>query len=86
MSEHTIAHYMPRKLSSDTIAETVSKIKLFESDHSDAVKLHEKAQRILRALTLQEIIREAVREGLPAVIKRYTAAVEAAATEDKRKS
>lgn len=87
MTEHTIEHYMPRKLPTEqTTTETVSRLKLYTDDHDEAVELQKQVQPIFRQLTLQEIIREAVHEGLPAVIKRYTAAVAAAKEADKNKS
>lgn len=85
MNEHTIEHDMPRPVTAESAlpSETVSKLKLYTADHDIAVKLQKRAQPIFRQITLQEIYREAIHVGLPAVVKRYTAAVEAAAKADK---
>lgn len=86
MSEHTMEHDMPRTVTTTPLpSETVSKLKLYTEDYDEAVKLQKKAQPVFRQITLQEIYREAIHAGLPAVVKRYTAAVEAAAKADKEK-
>ncbi len=62
--------------------ESVSKIKLYVDDHKLAAAMAEEAQSVFRQLTIQELLREAIHIGLPAVIKRYRAAVEAAKAAD----
>lgn len=87
MTEDTLEHDMPRTEPPVEITpmttEVVSRIKLYEADHLLAVKTQEQAQVLFRQLTVQEVLREAVHVGLPFVIKRYKAAVEAAKKADK---
>lgn len=87
MNQNTIEHDMPRTVTPATAppvtSETVSKLKLYADDHELAVKIQTLVQPIFRQITLQEILREAVRAGLPAVAGRYEAAVLAARKADK---
>ena len=62
--------------------EIVSKLKLFVEDHDMALKIQKLAQPMFQ-ITLQEILRDAIHSGLPAVMNRYKAAVEAARNADK---
>lgn len=94
MTENTIDNYMPRpatKLAEDlqrlellAVSEQTSRLKLYEVDLEAAVDLQKEAQPIFRQLTQQEIIREAVHAGMPHVVRRYKAAIAAAATADKK--
>lgn len=87
MTEDTVEHDMPRmvtpELEPSLTTETVSRMKLYADDHALALKTQEQASALFRQITLQEILREAVHEGLPLVVKRYKAAVDAAKKADK---
>jgi len=83
MTKDTLEHDMPRTDTPTITSETVSKLKLYASDHETAIKIQDLAQPVFRQLTIQEILREAVHAGLPSVLKRYAAAVAAARKADK---
>lgn len=72
----------PRDTDSDAsdleVMDEPLRIKVFEEDHEDAGKVQTLAQNIMRTITLNEIIREAIHEGLPAVRRKYEAMVAAA--------
>ena len=59
-------------------ADVVTSMKLYASDHKLVVDLKEKVSDVIRGITMQELLREAVHEGLPQVAARYTAAITAA--------
>lgn len=85
MTDDTVGNDMPRTITAETpplTSETVSKMRLYAVDYELAVKTQEQAQAMFRQLTIQEILREAVHAGLPAVVKRYAAAVAAAKKAD----
>jgi hypothetical protein len=87
MTENTIDTYMPRQATKPdalVVSEQTSRLKLYEVDLEAAGDLQTEAQPIFRQLTQQEIIREAVHAGMPHVVRRYKAAVAAAATADKK--
>lgn len=61
----------------------VSKMKLFAADHKLADKIFGEAQMVVRGMTMQQILREAVHLGLPIVARRYRSIVEAAIKAEK---
>lgn len=80
MREKTITDSMPRVTPETLVIHAnTQKVKLYVADNDLALEIQEDAAPILRQLTVQEILREAIHEGLPLVQKRYRAAVDAAA-------
>lgn len=62
---------MPPTTPLPPITDRVTKVKLFEDDHNEAIEIQQRGETVFRGLTLQQIVREAVRVGLPVVRKRY---------------
>ncbi len=53
--------------------ESWSRLKLLEEDHALAVETQTVAQKLFRGMTIQEILRDAVHEGLPKIAHKYRA-------------
>lgn len=60
-------------------ATVVIKMRVSVADHEELAKLHEKLKTLFPSMTLADLFRESVHEGLPAVDRRYTGALAGAA-------
>lgn len=68
------------------MCENVAKVRLYQADHEEANRILDMVKPMIRTMTLQEILREAVQNGLPAVADKYKAVIAAAdAAAEKQK-
>lgn len=85
MKTTTVATQCMPKTTPDNTPETLPvmeepvRVKLYEADHAQALEIQTLAKRINRTITLHEVIREAVHNGLQLTKRKYEAATEAVA-------
>lgn len=84
MSETTIDPNMPLVLPESKLHRDTIRLKPFADDYQEALQIQIVASGVVRQLTVQEILRQAIREGLPTVRKRYEAAATAAIKAGKK--
>lgn len=79
MKDTIVTPHMPRQPTQDTptaeltVMEEPLRLKVFEVDHTEAAKVQKVGGQVIRNLSVNEVLREAIHAGLPIVLRKYEA-------------
>lgn len=76
MNDTTLTPTMPRPPTNPAelvVMDEPLRLKIFEVDHLAAAEIQKTGQQVVRNLSVNAILREAIHAGLPAVLRRYQA-------------